>query len=201
MPGDECRHRLVALDAAALVLPPELVCRVFATVIAVLLLGVIWMWITARRSHSQVAIRSIAVLPLENLSSDPAQDYFADGMTDELITNVGQIGGLLVTCRTSAMQYKGAHKPMPLIARELNVDAVVEGTMMRSGNQIRITVQLIEARADCIVQAEAPSRPIERGAAGPGLLAHVRGGTGTLDLGGLGGYKQPVARTPGRSVR
>src|SRR5215469_159427 len=126
----------------------KLIFGVFAAVIAVLLLGAIWMWRTARRAHSQVVVRSIAVLPLENLSGDPAEDYFADGMTDELITNVGQIGGLRVISRTSAMQYKGAHKPLPLIARELNVDAVVEGTVMRSGNQVRITAQLIEARAD-----------------------------------------------------
>jgi len=92
-------------------------------------------------------IRSLAVLPLENLSGD-AQDYFADGMTDELITDLAQIGALRVISRTSVMPYKSAHKPLPAVARELNVDAVVEGTVLRSGNQVRITAQLIQASAD-----------------------------------------------------
>ena len=93
-------------------------------------------------------IRSLAVLPLENLSHDPSQDYFADGMTDELITELGQISELRVISRTSAMTYKGAHKSLPQIARELNVDAVIEGTVLRSGDQVRITAQLIQAPAD-----------------------------------------------------
>jgi len=84
---------------------------------------------------------------LENLSGD-AQDYFADGMTDELITNLAQIGALRVISRTSVMPYKGARRPLPAVAHELNVDAVVEGTVLRSGNQVRITAQLIQAVAD-----------------------------------------------------
>jgi len=92
-------------------------------------------------------IRSLAVLPLENLSGD-AQDYFADGMTDELITDLAQIGALRVISRTSVMPYKGARRPLPLVARELNVDAIVEGTVLRSGDQVRITAQLIQASAD-----------------------------------------------------
>jgi TolB-like protein/DNA-binding winged helix-turn-helix (wHTH) protein/Flp pilus assembly protein TadD len=93
-------------------------------------------------------IRSLAVLPLESLSGDASQDYFADGMTDELITDLGQISALRVISRTSVMAYKRARKPLPQIARELNVDAVVEGTVLRSGDQVRITAQLIEASAD-----------------------------------------------------
>src|ERR1700757_3011210 len=93
-------------------------------------------------------IRSLAVLPLESLSSDPSQDYFADGMTDELISDLGQISALRVISRTSVMGYKRAHKPLPQIARELNVDAVVEGTVLRSGDQVRITAQLIEGSSD-----------------------------------------------------
>lgn len=92
-------------------------------------------------------IRSLAVLPLENLSGD-AQDYFADGMTDELITDLAQIGALRVISRTSVMPYKGARKSLPVVARELSVDAIVEGTVLRSGNQVRITAQLIQASAD-----------------------------------------------------
>src|SRR5437660_6536941 len=93
------------------------------------------------------SVRSLAVLPLENLSSN-AQDYFADGMTDELITDLAQISALRVISRTSVMPYKGARRSLPLVARELNVDAVVEGTVLRSGDQVRITAQLIQASAD-----------------------------------------------------
>ena len=113
----------------------------------------VW-WIRGHTSHvwgsssAEPLIRSLAVLPLENLSGDPAQDYFADGMTDELITDLGQIGALRVTSRTSIMQYKGAHKLLPEIAKELNIDAVVEGTVARSGDHVRITAQLIEVHTD-----------------------------------------------------
>ena len=90
-------------------------------------------------------IRSLAVLPLENLSGDASQDYFSDGMTDELITELGQISDLRVISRTSAMTYKGKHRTLPQIAQELNVDAVVEGAVLRSGSHVRITAQLITA--------------------------------------------------------
>ncbi|HTU48632.1 MAG TPA: tetratricopeptide repeat protein [Bryobacteraceae bacterium] len=93
-------------------------------------------------------IRSLAVLPLENLSSDVSQEYFADGMTDELITALATINGLKVISRTSVMLYKHARKPLPQIGRELKVDAVVEGTVLRSGEHVRITAQLIRATAD-----------------------------------------------------
>jgi TolB-like protein/DNA-binding winged helix-turn-helix (wHTH) protein/Flp pilus assembly protein TadD len=105
-------------------------------------------WMLRPKNGPSPAIRSLAVLPLENLSHDPSQDYFADGMTDELITELGQISELRVISRTSAMTYKGAHKSLPQIAGELNVDAVVEGTVLRSGDQVRITAQLIQASAD-----------------------------------------------------
>jgi TolB-like protein/DNA-binding winged helix-turn-helix (wHTH) protein/Flp pilus assembly protein TadD len=103
---------------------------------------------------SSSPIRSLAVLPLENLSND-SQDYFADGMTDELITDLAQIGALRVISRTSVMPYKGVRKPLPQIARELNVDAVVEGTVLRSDKQVRITAQLIRAPADKHLWAES----------------------------------------------
>jgi TolB-like protein/DNA-binding winged helix-turn-helix (wHTH) protein len=105
-------------------------------------------WLFEFRGLSSPVIRSLAVLPLDSLSADPAQEYFADGMTDELIATLGQISALHVISRTSVMRYKRARKPLPEIARELNVDAVVEGTVMRSGGQVRITAQLIEARTD-----------------------------------------------------
>jgi len=100
-------------------------------------------------------IRSLAVLPLENLSGDSSQDYFADGMTDELITDLAHISALRVVSRTSVVMYKGTRKPLPEIARELNVDAVVEGTVLRSGEQVRITAQLIQAPADEHLWAES----------------------------------------------
>jgi TolB-like protein/DNA-binding winged helix-turn-helix (wHTH) protein/tetratricopeptide (TPR) repeat protein len=101
-----------------------------------------------RTGDIRPSIRSIAVLPLENLSRDPEQQYFADGMTDALITDLAKIHALRVISRNSIMQYKGNPKPMPQIARELNVDAVVEGTVMTSGERVRITAQLVEAPKD-----------------------------------------------------
>jgi serine/threonine protein kinase/Tfp pilus assembly protein PilF len=105
-------------------------------------------------------IRSIAVLPLENLSHDPEQEYFSDGMTDELTTDLSKIGTLHVISRTSAMHYKGTNKTLPEIARELNVDGVVEGSVMRSGNRVRITAQLIHAQSDQHVWGETYERDL-----------------------------------------
>ena len=96
-----------------------------------------------RRAAPIPKIDSLAVLPLANLSGDPQQEYFADGMTEALIAELGQIGSLRVISRTSVMQYKGAKKPLPQIARELNVDAVIEGSVFRVGDRVRITAQLI----------------------------------------------------------
>ena len=93
-------------------------------------------------------IQSLVVLPFENFSGDPSQDYFADGMTDALISDLGQISSLRVISRTSAMQYKGVRMPLPKIASELNVEGVVQGTVSRSSNRVRITAQLFKARTD-----------------------------------------------------
>ncbi|MGA3224108.1 MAG: winged helix-turn-helix domain-containing protein [Acidobacteriaceae bacterium] len=116
----------------------------------VLILSVVTFWMVRRRSHSANArpIQSLAVLPLDNLSGDASQQYLADGMTDELITSLGRIGALRVISQTTAMEYKGAHKPLPQIARELNVDAIVEGSVLRSGDKIRIAAQLVAAPAE-----------------------------------------------------
>jgi adenylate cyclase len=103
----------------------------------------------AEESAAPRQIRSIAVLPLDNFSGDPGQEYFADGMTDELITDLARISALRVISRTSVMQYKREHrKPVAEIARELNVDAVVEGSVLRVGDRVRITAQLIDAPND-----------------------------------------------------
>jgi TolB-like protein/DNA-binding winged helix-turn-helix (wHTH) protein len=93
-------------------------------------------------------IQSLAVLPLQNLSNDPAQEYLSDGMTDALITDLAQIGSLRVISRTSSMQYKQTKKSLPEIARELDVDGIVEGTVQRSGDRVRITTQLIHGTTD-----------------------------------------------------
>jgi TolB-like protein/DNA-binding winged helix-turn-helix (wHTH) protein len=112
--------------------------------------GVVGFWLKSRPSRvlNAAQIRSLAVLPLQNLSGDASQDYLADGMTDELITGLGQISALRVISQTTAMQYKNAKKSLPQIAKELNVDAVVEGSVVRSGDRIRIAAQLISASAD-----------------------------------------------------
>jgi TolB-like protein/DNA-binding winged helix-turn-helix (wHTH) protein len=128
----------------------------WALAAAVILIGIggtwsVWRWRENRRLEK---IRAIAVLPLENLSGDPSQEYFADGMTDELITQLAQIKSLRVISRTSVMQYKQIRKPLPEIARALEVDAIVEGSVARSGNNIRITGQLIDARSDRHVWAQ-----------------------------------------------
>ena len=122
--------------------------RIFAATFGffvIILAGLIVWRITERGGRSSAKIRSLAVLPLENVSGSAAEDYFADGMTDDLITELGRIQPLRVISRTSVMRYKGVHKSLPQIAQELNVDAILEGTIMRSGSQIRITAQLIQA--------------------------------------------------------
>ena len=98
-----------------------------------------------RAGDSSSPIRSIAILPLQNLSNDQQQEYFVDGMTDELITDLAKMGKLRVISRTSVMSYKGTHKSLGTIAGELNVDAVVEGTVLRAGNRVRVTAQLLGA--------------------------------------------------------
>jgi TolB-like protein/DNA-binding winged helix-turn-helix (wHTH) protein/Tfp pilus assembly protein PilF len=103
-------------------------------------------------------VHSIAVLPLKNLSGNPADDYFADGMTDELITNLAKISALRVSSYTSIAKYKTSPKPLPQIAQELQVDAIVEGSVLRSGDQVRITAQLIYAPRDQHLWAEEYQR-------------------------------------------
>jgi TolB-like protein/DNA-binding winged helix-turn-helix (wHTH) protein/Tfp pilus assembly protein PilF len=111
-------------------------------------------------THRTSEIRTLAVLPLENLSHDPEQEYFADGMADELVTQLGQISAVKVISRTSAMHYKGTHKTLPEIARELHVDAVVEGSVQRSGKRVRINAQLIEAATDQHIWARSYERDL-----------------------------------------
>jgi TolB-like protein len=105
-------------------------------------------------------IDAIAVLPLENLSGDPEQEYFADGMTEELTAQLGQLGTLRVISRTSVMTYKGIRKPLHDIAQELNVDAVLEGSVLRDGDRVRITVQLVRASPEEHLWAQSHERQL-----------------------------------------
>jgi len=110
-------------------------------------------WLHRRGSTQR--IESLAVLPLDNLSHDPEQDYFADGMTEELITDLSKIGALRVISRTSVMRYKAVHEPLSQIANELNVDAVIEGSVLKAGDRVRITAQLVHASTDTHLWAQS----------------------------------------------
>jgi TolB-like protein/Tfp pilus assembly protein PilF len=103
---------------------------------------------------------SLAVLPLENLSHDPEQEYFADGLTDSLITQLARISALRVISRTTAMHYKRIHRPLPEIARELGVSKIIEGTVQRSGGRVRVTAQLVEASTDTHLWADSFERDL-----------------------------------------
>lgn len=136
-------------------------------------------WFLARHRAAANPIRSLAVLPLENLSGDPNQDYFADGMTDELTTMLVRESTLRITSRTSVMQYKGAHKTLPEIAQALHVDGIVEGSVSRSSNQVHMTLQLIRADTDTHLWAESYDRAMTDAAALPdeaarAIAAHLR---------------------------
>jgi TolB-like protein/DNA-binding winged helix-turn-helix (wHTH) protein/Flp pilus assembly protein TadD len=128
--------------------------NIVVTAVVVVAVALAAIWLRRGAPRASTGIRSIAVLPWDSLSGDASQDYFADGMTDELITELGQISSLRVISRTSVMRYKHAHESLPQIARELKVDAIVEGTILRSGDRVRITAQLIEASADRHLWAE-----------------------------------------------
>lgn len=115
---------------------------------------------TAALQGPAARIHSIAVLPLENLSGNPDQDYFADGVTDALITELGKVSALRVISRQSVMRYKGSQKPLPEIARELRVDALVEGSVQRSGDRVRVVANLIDASNDQHLWAEMYDRDL-----------------------------------------
>jgi TolB-like protein/DNA-binding winged helix-turn-helix (wHTH) protein/Tfp pilus assembly protein PilF len=136
--------------------------RVMGTAVATV---VILVSVASLRTHSpgtskRLRINSLAVLPLRNLSPDPQQEYFSDGMTDELITSVSKIPRLRVISHTSVDRYKGTKQTLPEIGRTLGVDAIVEGTVLRSGDRIRITAQLIDARTDQHLWAESYERDV-----------------------------------------
>jgi eukaryotic-like serine/threonine-protein kinase len=132
--------------------------RILAILLISLVIPAVIYWKLAHNSAPGLQIKSLVVLPLENLSGDPAQEYLADGMTDALIGDLAKIGALRVISRTSAMRYKGAKKPLAEIARELNVDAVVEGAMQRSGDHLSIRARLIQVSTDQQLWAETYER-------------------------------------------
>ena len=132
------------------------------TVFAVLVISVaVWLARTgAAPTSAAPRLNSIAVLPLDSLSGDPSEEFFADGMTDQLITDLAKVGSLRVISRTSVMRYKGTRKSLPEIARELNVAAIVEGSVIRSGQRVRVTAQLIQAPTDQHLWAETYNRDL-----------------------------------------
>ena len=121
-------------------------------------------------------IRSIAVLPFENMSGDASQDYFADAMTEEMTSDLAKIGALRVISRTSAMHFKGSSRTAPEIARELNVDGVIEGSVLRTGDRVRITAQLINARSDVHLWSDSYDRELKDVLALQSELAHTIAG-------------------------
>ncbi len=123
--------------------------------IAIFAVALAWRYLATQTGTSDVRqSTSVVVLPLENLSGDQEQDYFADGMTDDLIANLAKIRSLRVISRSTAMAYKHTHKPLSEIARELHVDAVVEGTVLRAGDRVRITAELVQVSTDRHLWAE-----------------------------------------------
>jgi TolB-like protein/Tfp pilus assembly protein PilF len=141
-------------------------------------------------SANPLSIHSLAVLPLANLTGDPAQAYFADGMTDALITELAQSPGLRVISRTSVVRYKDAKKPLPDIARELNVEAIVEGAVVRSAGRVLITAQLIHAPTDRHLWARSYERDANDLVALEQEVAHAIGGAVVGKL-----VPQPAAQT------
>ncbi len=141
-------------------------------------------------------IRSLAVLPLENLSGDPGQEYFADGMTEEVIVELAKLGALRVISRTSVMQYKRERKPLPEIAQELGVDGIIEGTVTRAGDRVRITAQLIDARNDRHLWSERYDRDLRDVLALRGDIARAVAEQVRLEL----TPEQQAALAPSRAV-
>ena len=131
-----------------------------AVAVAIAVVGVGGWWALARPGAERGRIESLAVLPLKNLMGDPEQEYFVEGMHEALITELSRISALKVISRTSTMRYRDTDKPLPQVARELNVDGVIEGSVLREGDRVRITVQLIEGRSDRHVWAETFDREL-----------------------------------------
>jgi len=166
---------------------------VSATALAVFLVAVLTWLVPAEKEApplpvvSSSGIKALAVLPLDNLSAEPSQEYFTAGMTDALIAELNQLDAFRVISRTSVMQYKDTTKTIPEIARELGVDAVVEGSVLRSGNQVRITAQLIEAATDHQLWADSFEGELEdilalQSEAARAMVVGIGGNMGAEDI-------------------
>jgi TolB-like protein/DNA-binding winged helix-turn-helix (wHTH) protein/tetratricopeptide (TPR) repeat protein len=140
---------------------PRLGTAVFATVVILLGVSAVFLGNRILGTVASPGIQSLAVLPLQNLSGDPSQEYFADGMTDGLISELAQISSVRVISRTSVMRYKKTSKTLPEIARELHVDGIIEGTVQRSGGRVRITAQLLQAPAERHIWAGTYERDLQ----------------------------------------
>jgi TolB-like protein/DNA-binding winged helix-turn-helix (wHTH) protein len=160
--GEEVAETLHAVEPA--LVAPEQRSRWTVVAAVALIVGAAGLFMLYQRRAMKAAeqIQAIAVLPLANLSGDVSQDYFADGMTDELITMLARNTSLRVTSRTSVMQHKAARRPLRDIAKELGVDAILEGSVERSGDRVHMTVQLIHARSDAHLWAESYDRNFEQ---------------------------------------
>jgi serine/threonine-protein kinase len=166
--------REIAVESSAPPLPARAAARarwragaaLTAALLAILVVAIYVSRIQGRRDRIEggtigPGIQSIAVLPLENLSGDPEQEYFADGMTEALITELSRFSALRVVSRTSVMRYKDTRAPLPEIGRELQVDAVVEGSVLKADGRVRVTAQLIDARTDRHLWAENYDRELQ----------------------------------------
>ncbi|MFN2509978.1 MAG: protein kinase [Pyrinomonadaceae bacterium] len=169
---------------------------IFASTIALILVAslVYFSNVKSRPAESNLQIKSIAVLPLKNLSGDAAQEYFTDGMTEAMINELAKIGALRVISRQSTMRYKDARKTTPEIARELNVDAIVDGSVSRSGDRVRITAQLIRAATDEHLWAESYERDLHDIMALQGEIA--RGIAGKIKMKLTPQEQERLAHTP-----
>jgi serine/threonine protein kinase/cytochrome c-type biogenesis protein CcmH/NrfG len=140
----------------------RIILAALATIIGVAVLVALWFgkWSNTPPPAATTSIKSLAILPMVNLSGDQSQDYFADGMTETLIAGLAKVGALRVTSRTSVMQFKGSHKPLKEIAHELNVDAIVEGSVQRIGDRITVAVRLIDASNEQHLWTETYNRDL-----------------------------------------
>ncbi len=163
LPVHVYRVRSEAPSAASRAVPTRGL--VLACVVGLVAAGLVAVWAWSPRfappAGSPGEIRSLAVLPLHNLSGDVGQEYFVDGMTEALISSLARIDGLRVISRTSSMAYKNSDRTLPQIARELNVDAIVEGSILRAGDRVRITTQLIRADSDEHLWSDSYERDLE----------------------------------------
>ena len=150
-------------------------------------------WVASRGSATP-QIAALAVIPLENLSRDPEQQYFADGLTDALITDLAKMGPLRVTSRTSVMRYLGTKKSIKEIGRELNVDAVVEGTVTRAGDRVRVTAQLIQVSTDMHLWADTYEREVSQ-------ILDLQRVLATDIARRINVFVKPIDRRPGREAR